>query len=150
MIAAVCVGSAFASAFQAYSAGEADGGMKHDRSHHCAGFRHTNECSGSFQYTGDKTDKPVGIGRMGAVHSASALYWGMVFYRKAGGHGTVPGNAQVCAAWRSDRSRDHHYCNPEHEQSGTGAVGDADCDCAADRRMADRTVRMVWNGEDQL
>lgn len=53
--------------------------MKHDRSHHCAGFRHTNECSGSFQYTGDKTDKPVGIGRMGTVHSASGLYWGMVF-----------------------------------------------------------------------
>ena len=46
--------------------------------------------------------------------------------------------------------RDHHYCNPEHEQSGTGAVGDADRHRAADRRMADRTVRMVWNGEDQL
>ena len=57
----------------------------------------------------------------------------------------------VCiGAWRSDRSRDHHYCNPEHEQSGTGAVGDADRHRAADRRMADRTVRMVWNGEDQL
>ena len=82
--------------------------------------------------------------------SAGWVYRGMVFYRKAGGHGTVPGNAQVCAAWRSDRSRDHHYCNPEHEQSGTGAVGDADCDRTADRRMADRTVWMVWNGEDQL
>ena len=66
---------------------------------------------GVFKYTGDENGRNVGVERMGAVERFYGLRCSVAVYRKRQYRSDRKSGAEIYAAWRCDRRRDHLDCN---------------------------------------